>query len=84
MPVENGSYFIYDTSLDKIVSSTEKQLYGLSNAETAVELSSPSGKQKSVSIDGKNYAYALFDYDNYRIGVCEPTSHLYRDAKQAQ
>ena len=81
MPTENAMYFLYDTVQDRIVSSTEASVFGHSDAETAVDLTAPSGKAKSFSADGTRYVYTLTDYQDYRIGVCEPRRHLYRDVR---
>ena len=81
MPVENTMYFIYDTVQDRIVSSTDASIFDRSNAETAIELTAPAGSTQSFRANGTKYIYTLTDYQNYRIGVCEPQSHLYRDVK---
>ena len=81
MPVENTMYFIYDPVHDRIVSSTEASLAGCSDSDLPIDLYVPAGRSESFSMDGTKYVYTLADYQNYRIGVCESRSHLYRDIK---
>ena len=81
MPLDNTMYFIYDTGLDRIVASTEESLLGLSNEETPIEFKSSSDELKKISLNGERYAFALSDFENYRIGVCQPQRYLYRSAR---
>ena len=79
MPVENAMYFIYDEAQDRIVSSTEPSLLGLSNAETAIDFSQPAGTFEKASVDGSTYCYTLKDTETYRIGISESKEQLFGD-----
>ena len=81
MPLENAMYFIYDVGQDRVVSSTEASIYGLSNKELPIDFASASDKIRRFHVDGTGYVYALTDCDQYRIGICEYKDHLYRDVK---
>ena len=81
MPLENTMYFIYDTVQDKIVSSTEPSLRGLSNEETPLDFGISSDQFKTVAVEGVNYIYSLKDSGSYRIGICEYQDYVYRDVK---
>ena len=84
MPLENTMYFIYDTVQDKIVSSTERSLLGLSNKETPIDFGITSDQFKTVAVEGVNYIYSLKDSGSYRIGICEYQDHVYRDVKRTR
>ena len=80
LPTENSTYFIYDTAQDRIVSSTDESLYGLSDAETPFSLDVPDGDGQWFEAGGTKYVYTLSDFQDYRIGVCTPRIGLYREA----
>lgn len=81
MPLDNTMYFIYDREQDLIVSSTEKDFYGLSGRETAIDFSESCGEIRTFDIAGTKYICRLSDFDHYTIGVCEFKDHLYRDVR---
>ena len=79
MPVESMYYFLYDTEADRIVSSTEKSLVGLTNQEIGFDLADISGRREKAVIDGEKYVCAKFLHENYVIGICERQGYIYRD-----
>ena len=81
MPLENTMYFIYDSRRDKIVSSTNDKLYGLSDNEAPIDFSVSSEEIKRIKVNGTKYVYTLFDFEQYEIGICEQSNHLYRNVK---
>lgn len=81
MPLENSIYLIYDTEEDKIVSSSEASVYGLSDKDTPFDLKFPAGQMNKFTEDGVKYAYMLSESGKYKIGIFEPTGYLYRDIR---
>ena len=81
MPLENTMYFIYDSRRNKIVSSTNDKLYGLSDEESPIDFSVSSEEIKRIKVNGTKYVYTLFDFEQYEIGICEQSDHLYRNVK---
>lgn len=81
MPVEDSLYFISDTEQNKILSATDPSLVGLANEEIAFDLSLSSEQTQKIEFEGTRYLYRLFDFENYKIGVCEKQDHLYREVK---
>ena len=81
MPVENVSYFIYDTTENKIVSSTDETLVGLSDEETDFNIYKETDRPNDFEYEGRKYLYKTYTYDNYVIGIYEPEDLVYRDAK---
>ncbi|MCQ2409876.1 MAG: response regulator [Clostridia bacterium] len=79
LPTDNSMYLIYDKVTDKIVASTEKSLFGLSNEETPFSFTVSSKRFERINISGTDYLYRLSEYENYVIGVFENRKNLYRD-----
>ena len=81
LPVENSIYFIYDSEQDKIVSSTYGNIYGISNKDTPMDLDIVTDGIRKIEVGGTRYAYALSEYGQYKVGICEASKHLYQDLK---
>ena len=81
MPFDGTLYFIYDAGQDKIVSSTEKSLLGLSGGEFAIDLKKPAESPRKGAINDETYYYILAERGDYLIGICEEEGHLYRDTR---
>ncbi len=81
MPLEDAMYFIYDADQDKVVSSTEASIFGLSNEELPIDFAGASNIISRFDIDGNEYVYTLTDSEQYRVGMCESKDSLYRNVR---
>ena len=81
MPIEESIYFILDTDEDRIVSSTDETIAGLSAGETRFDFSGACDKPRKTDINGTGYVYTVTDFEQYKIGICEPESRFYRDVR---
>lgn len=80
IPSENAIYFIYDFNQDKIVSSTNSSLVGLSNAQSPINFNDVPDVLRKIEMDETKYAYIMYDFGRYKIGICENTIELYKVA----
>ena len=81
MPMDNTLYFIYDSEQDKVVSSSDGELFGLKDADLAFELNGSKKGAESSDYNNKTYKYTLTENDDYRIAVCQTEEYIYRDVR---